>query len=91
MVPNVINFVHIVQIMNVKMMGIVLILLLIVLILIFMEMIAKLLVQALMILAAHVPELEFVLIVQVKNFGEINVKNIAIIAQGTNVTLMEHV
>jgi hypothetical protein len=44
-----------------------------------------------MTLVALVPELEFVLIAQVKNFGEINVKNIAIIAQGTNVKLMEHV
>jgi len=72
-------------------MGIVLILVLIVLILIFTEMIAILLVQKLMTLVALVPELEFVLIAQVKNFGEINVKNIAIIAQGTNVKLMEHV
>jgi hypothetical protein len=77
--------------MNVKLMGIVLILVLIVLILIFTEMIAILLVQKLMTLVALVPELEFVLIAQVKNFGEINVKNIAIIAQGTNVKLMEHV
>jgi hypothetical protein len=77
--------------MNVKLMGIVLILVLIVLILIFTEMTAILLVQKLMTLVAHVPELEFVLIAQVKNFGEINVKNIAIIAQGTNVKLMEHV
>jgi hypothetical protein len=77
--------------MNVKLMGIVLILVLIVLILIFTEMIAILLVQKLMTLVALVPELEFVLIAQVKNFGEINVKNIAIIALGTIVKLMEHV
>jgi hypothetical protein len=89
MVPNAINFVHIAQIMNVKLMGIVWILVLIVLILIFTEMIAIHLVQILITLAAHVPELEFVPLVQVKNFGEINVKNIAIIAHGINVILME--
>jgi hypothetical protein len=43
-------------------------------------MIAIHLVQILITLAPHVPELEFVPLVQVKNFGEINVKNIAIIA-----------
>ena len=56
-----------------------------------MEMIVRLLVPILIQLVTHVPEMEFVLLALVKNFGEINVKSIAIFAQGINVITMEHV
>jgi hypothetical protein len=89
MVINAKNFAQVVQIMNAKLMGIVWILVLIVLILISMVMLARLLVQQLIQLVTHVPEMEFVLLALLKNFGEINVKCIVIFAQGINAIIME--